>query len=475
MKPIRNLRDYIEVCEAEGEVKRVKAEVDWDLELSHIAKINEEQGGPALLFENVKGCLGSVLIGVFSSPKRMAIALGMPPEYTMCQMADEWRRIGSRKPIPSVEVNTGPIMENIVEEKDIDLTKFPAPKYFPLDGGRFMGTSAFRITRDPETGELEIGMGRMQLYDEKNVGLYLSPGRGGDKIRAKYEKLGKPAPFALVFGCDPALALASVMFIKGASKYDIAGTLRGIPVETVVSDFTGLPIPAEAELVVEGFMDHDDLRPEGPFGDVTGLYTSELQKPIPKRFVKAKRVLYRNDPIMLANSSGRPVSDVQMMISLPRTAALWQELEAMKIPGIKSVYIPPQMAGRFWAIVSVKTQYPGHANQVAHAVISTTTGHLGIKGVIVVDDDIAADDMDRVLWALATRYLPDRDTEIIKRGRSSPLDPAVPPETGYVEIISKILIDATVPYEWPQKPVVAALDEEVVKKVKSRWKEYGLD
>jgi 4-hydroxy-3-polyprenylbenzoate decarboxylase len=474
-KTIKNLRDWIEFGEAEGEVKRVKAEVDWDLELSHISKINEEKGGPALLFENVKGCMGSIIVGVMSSAKRMAMTLGMPLNYTMCQMANEWRQISKKKPIISVELKDGPIFENIVEEKDIDLTKFPAPKFFPLDGGRYMGTSAFRVMRDPENGSLEIGIARMQLYDEKSIGIYLSPGRGGDKVRAKYQKMGKPAPFSLVFGCDPVLALASVMFIPGASKYDIAGTLRGVPVETVISDFTGVPIPAEAELVVEGLMDHDDLRPEGPFGDVTGLYTSELHHPIAKPYMKAKRVLYRNNPIMLANSSGRPVSDVQTMISLPRSAALWSELEAMKLPGIKSVYVPPQMAGRFWAVVSIKTQYAGHSNQAGHAVLASPTGHLGIKGVIIVDEDIAADDMDRVLWALATRFLPDRDIELIGRGRASPLDPAFPPEIGMVLITSKVILDATVPYEWSQKPVMADLDPEVVKKVMARWAEYGID
>ena len=144
----------------------------------------------------------------------------------------------------------------------------------------------------------------------------------------------------------------------------------------------------------------------------------------------------------------------------------------MKIPGIKSVCFLPQSAGRFWAIVSVKQMYPGHANQVGSAVISTTTGAYGVKGVIVVDDDIAADDLDRVFWALSVRYDPFRDTDIIKRGRGTPIDPS-PREDPL--IISRIIMDATIPYELREKPIEIKLDEEVVKKVKSRWKEYGLD
>jgi 4-hydroxy-3-polyprenylbenzoate decarboxylase len=151
---------------------------------------------------------------------------------------------------------------------------------------------------------------------------------------------------------------------------------------------------------------------------------------------------------------------------------MWTDLENMRIPGIQSVYLPPQSTGRFWAIVSVKTMYPGHANHVGNAVISTTTGHYGVKGVIVVDADIPADDIDKVLWALAVRYDPYRSTDIIKRGRSTPLDPALPIDAR--DIVSRIIMDATVPYEWKRKPTEIFLDEEMVKKVQARWKEYGL-
>jgi len=224
--------------------------------------------------------------------------------------------------------------------------------------------------------------------------------------------------------------------------------------------------------VVEGEIPPDATREEGPFGEFTGYYTDELQKPIPKAFVSVKRVLYRNNPILWATSSGRPVTDIHVLTSFMRTATLWKDLADMKIPGIQSVYVPPQSAGRFWAIVSVKQAYSGHANQVGGAVLSTTTGHYGIKGVIILDDDIAADDLDRVFWALSVRYDPFPDTEIIKSGRASAFDPS-PREDKL--ITSKIIMNATFPFEWKEKPVEAKLDDEVVNKVKSQWKEYGLD
>ncbi len=470
--PIRNLRDFIEQCEAVGELKRVKAEVDWDLELSHVSKINEERGGPALLFENVKGCIGSVLIGAFTSSKRLAIALGMPLDYTLSQMAQEWVNLASKQLIPPVELNTGPIMENIIEGDDLDLTKLPAPRFYSLDGGRYIGTGTFRVERDPETGGINLGVSRMQLLDERNIGTNILPGKRGARILNKYKDLGKAMPSALVLGSDPIYALAGSAMIEADSEYDIVGAIRGFPAEVIKSDLTGLPIPAEAEIVVEGEIDPDAVRPEGPFGEYTGYYTEEVRKPIAKPFISAKRILYRDNPILWANSSGRPVTDIHMLLAFMRSATLWKDLTDMKIPGIQSVAILPQSAGRFWAVVSVKPAYAGHANQVGSAVISTTTGAYGVKGVIVVDDDIAADDLDRVFWALSVRYDPFKDTEIIKRGRGTLIDPS-PRENPL--ITSRIIIDATIPYELKEKPVEIKLDEEVVKKVKSRWKEYGLD
>ncbi len=469
---IRNLRDFVDRCEAEGELKRIKAEVDWDLELSHISKLVEEKNGPALLFENIKGCIGSVFIGAFTSPRRMAIALDMPLDYSLSDMAREWTKLSGRKLIPPKEVPTGPIMDNIIEGDDIDLTKFPAPRFYSLDGGRYIGTGTFRVERDPETGGINLGVSRVQLLDERSLGTNIMPGKRGDRILKKYRALGTAMPSAVILGCDPIYLLAGSAMIEAESEYDIVGSIRGEPAQVIISPLTGLPIPAEADIVVEGEIPPDEAREEGPFGEFTGYYTDELGKPTPKAFVSVKRVWYRDNPILWANSSGRPVTDIHVLTAFTRMATLWKDLQDMKIPGIQSVFCPPQATGRFWAVVSVKQAYPGHANQVGSAVISTTTGHYGFKGVIVVDDDIAADDIDRVFWALSVRYDPYRDTEIIKRSRASPFDPS-PREDKLIG--SKIIMDATIPYELKEKPVEIKLDEEMVKKVKSRWKEYGLD
>lgn len=469
-----DLRHFINQCEAANELKRIRAEVDWNLEISHVSKLTEEKKGPALLFENIKGYKSPVLTGAFGTAGRMATALGMPSHYTMCDAARQWMKLTVKNLIPAQEVKAGPVLENVVDGDKVDLTMFPVPKFYPLDGGRYIGTAVFLVVQDPESGEYNLGTYRMQMLDEKHCGVQILPGKRGERILKKYKKLGRKMPAAAVIGCDPLLFMAGTLMHAGASEYDLTGSVRGAPTEIIKTELTGLPVPATAEIVLEGEIDPENFRAEGPFGEYTGYYTDEFGKEIKKPCLAVKRILHRDNPILWATSVGRPVTDVHMLLAFTRTATLWTDLEQMKVPGIQSVYILPESAGRFWAIVSVRQMYPGHSAQVANAVISTTTGSYGIKGVIVVDHDIAADDIQRVFWALAVRYDPLRGTELIKRGRSTPLDPALDPRSNKL-ITSRILLDATIPYEWEQKPVEIRLDDEMLARVKSRWSEYGIE
>ena len=470
-----DLRDFISKFEEAGELKRITAEVDWDLEISHIAKLIEERNGPALLFENVKGYDSPVLTGAFGTTKRLAMILGMPTDYSMCDLAQRWMKTVLDKVIAPEEIAGGPVLENIIEGDDINLEKFPAPRFYPLDGGRYIGTAVFVIVRDPETGEINLGTYRMQMLDQKHCGVQMLPGKRGERILKKYKKLGQKMPVVAVIGCDPLLMLAGTLMNSKASELEIAGSIRGQAVRYITSSYSGLPIPAEAEIVLEGEIDPENFQPEGPFGEYTGYYSDEFGKVIRKPCLEVKRVLHRNNPILWATSVGRPVTDAHVLQAFSRTATLWTDLEQMKIPGIKSVYIPPESGGRFWAIVSVQQRYPGHSSHVGNAVISTTTGSYGTKGIIVVDDDIKADDISRVLWALSVRYNPMRGTELIKRGRSTVLDPALDPESDKM-ITSRIIMDATLPYEWgDKKPLEIKMDEKVLERIKSRWAEFGLD
>lgn len=470
-----DLRDFIATCEKAGQLKRIKAEVDWELELSHICKVVEEKSGPALLFENLKGYESPVLTGAFGTTERLAIILGKSPDLSLVDLTKEWVNVAVKELIPAREVKDGPIFENVVDGDKVDTFAFPSPKFYELDGGRYFGTAVFMVIQDPETGDVNLGTYRMGILDNKSVGVQILKGKKADRIMKKYGKAGKKMPACAIIGGDPLHIFAGAATIaKAKSGYDVVGSLRGEPVEIVRGRFTGLPIPAAAEIVLEGEIDPANLRNEGPFGEYTGYYTEELIKQIPKPALDIKQVYFRNKPILWETSVGRPVGDQHMLYAFTRNASLWTDLAKMEIPGIKSVYTMPEASGRFWVIVSVQQMYPGHADQVGAAVIASNTGTYGIKGVIIVDDDIAADDLPRVWWALGTRYNPARGTQIINRGRSTPLDPALGADENKF-ITSRIILDATIPFEWKVKPTEIKLTDSIVKKVKERWAEYGID
>ena len=464
-----DLRDFIGICEKEGQLKRIRAEVDWDLELSHVSKAVEERGGPALLFENVKGYASPVFTGAFATRQRLCLLLGKDPRLSMVQLTQEWMKLADRKLIEPKEHEDGPIFENILSGDGVDINMFPSPRFYELDGGRYFGTTVFLVVEDPETGETNLGTYRMQVLDGKTVGVQILKGKRGDRIMQKYRKAGRKMPACAVIGGDPLLLLAGSANVAKTSEYEVAGAVRGEPVDIVRGKLTGLPIPASAEIVLEGEIDPEDLRPEGPFGEFTGYYTDELIRPILKPALQVKQIYHRNDPVLWETSAGKPVTDNHILLSFMQNAMLWVELGRMQ-----QIRRGADFSGRFWAIVSVEQMYPGHAEQVGAAIVATNTASYCCKGIIIVDHDIAADDLPRVWWALGTRFNPARGTQILNRGRSTPLDPALDP-TGDKLLTSRIILNATIPFEWKDKPTEIKLSEHIVDKVKRRWAEYGID
>ncbi len=471
---INDLRTFIAALEKEGELHRVKAKVDWKFELCHVSKVNEEKKGPALLYENVKDYKIPVFTSAFTTPRRMAIALGQDPGLRMSQLSRKWMELTTKQMIKPEFITEPPVMENILTGDKVDIEMFPSPWFYPDDGGRFFCTSGFLVTQDPDTGWTNLGTYRAQVLGKNILGSQIIKGKHGDMHMKKYQARGELMPAAYVVGTDPVLFLASSTLVSSqVDEYEVAGALRSQPVPVFKSDLTGLTLPATAEIIAEGWIDPNELMEEGPFGEYTGYYSGNMGKDYPKPVLRIKRILHRNKPIMWSTTVGKPINDIHMIQSLNRTATLWHDLETMKVPGIQSVYFPPEATGRFWVVVSVKQMYPGHSNHVGNAVIASTTGHYGVKGVITVDHDIEADDWDRIWWALATRFDPKRSAQIIDRGRSTPLDPGLPIEER--EIVSRILLDACTPYEWKNKPNEIFMDRQVLQKVSDRWNEYGFD
>ncbi len=470
---IDDLRSYIHALDEQGELLRVKAKVDWNLEACHISKVNEEAKGPALLFENIKDYPDIPLFtSAFTTARRLAIALEQDPDLSMSQLSKRWMQLTTQKLVKPEFVDNPPVLENILEGDEVDINRFPSPWFYPDDGGRFFVTSGFLVSQDPDSGWTNLGTYRSQVLGKDILGSQIIKGKHGDFHLNKYRERGELMPAAYVVGCDPVLFLASSTLVSAEmDEYDIAGSLRQRPVPVFKSALTGLTLPANAEIIAEGYMDPNELMDEGPLGEYTGYYSGNKGKDFPKPVLRIKRILYRNNPVMWSTTVGKPINDIHMIQSLNRTATLWHDLETMRVPGIESVYIPPEACGRFWAVVSVRQRYPGHSNHVGNAVIASTTGHYGLKGVITVDHDIAADDWDRIWWALSTRFDPIRSAQIINRGRSTPLDPGLPIDAR--EITSRIILDACTPYEWKDKPIEIFMDRKVLQQVSDRWSEYG--
>ena len=471
--PYQDLRQFLARLEATDYLRRIRKEVDWNLELGHIAKINEEEhgGGKALLFENVKDYPGwRVLTSALTARERLALALELPTHMSLMNLSREWvDRIQGKRASPRW-VDAGPCQENLIGEADVNLNNLPAPWFYPEDGGRYLGTAGFLISRNLDTGRVNLGTYRLMIVDDKRASIMIIKAKDAEIDLRGYAARKMPMPIAYVSGVDPVIFLcSSTLFGLTESEYDVAGALRGEPCEVVKARLSDLPVPATAELVIEGeIMPGQTLR-EGPFGEYTGHYSGKKDEA--REFVQVKGITYRNDPILWATTVGEPITDTHMIMAVNRTASLWNDLKAMNIPGIKAVYGPPAGAGRMLVIIAMKPMYHGHSTQVGLAAFATVTGNYGLKTVIVVDDDIDPENMDHVIYALSFKFQPDFGTQIIKRGRSTPLDPSLP--IGDARFMtSRIILDCTTPYEWKEKPHQIFLDEKMAQHVKEHWNEY---
>jgi phenylphosphate carboxylase beta subunit len=464
----KDLREFISKLEEGGELKRIKAEVDWNLELCTIAKLNEEKRGPALLFENVKDYSTPVLTSAFSTPRGVALALGLPKTTSLVDTIRTWVERSKTK-ISPVWVSGGPCKENIDKRDKVDILKFPVPRWYEGDGGRYIGTTCCIITKDPETGWVNVGTHRMMVHDKKSTGIWMIPGKHIQLQFAKYAKRNERMPVAVAIGVDPVMfACSSAPFPINECEYDYIGGIRGEPFQVTRGETVDLPVPASAEVILEGYVDPKESKHEGPYGEYSGHYQAAYPKPV----FRIECVTYRNHPIHWGCTTGRPITDIHMLQTLNRSALLWRDLEHMGVPGIRGVCCPPETGGYFTAIVSIKQLYLGHARQVATACVSVASGNYSTKLVVVVDDDIDPSNLSEVWWAIGMRYQPDRGTDILNRGRCSPIDPSL--HMGDKNYTSRILIDATIPFEWEEKdrPVVIKLTDEVVKRVQTRWEEF---
>lgn len=464
-----DLRDWIQRVDEIGELRSLH-NADWELEIGAITDVaHHTNGSPAILFDDIKG-YGSgkrILANVMKSMERLSLTLGMPNGMKEMEFVAAMReKIHSHKPLPPIKVASGPVMENVRTGKDVNVFDFPAPKWHELDGGRYIGTGDVTVTRDPDDGWVNLGTYRVMIQNEDTVGLYISPGKHGRIHREKCFQRGEPLKVAISLGGDPFLFLgACVELPYGMSEYDWVGGWKGRPVETIETEFTGLPIPAYAEVILEGECRPDIRMNEGPFGEFTGYYASAVRE---EPVVKIHSIFYRNNPILLGYPPTKPPSESSFFFAFYRSALLWDELEKAGVPDIRGVWCHPAGASRMLGIVAIRQRYPGHARQAGLLASQChANAYLG-RFTVVVDDDIDITDLQEVVWAMTTRCDPETDLEILRRCWSGPLDPVIP--QGKKGFNSRVVVDACRPYEWMKDfPAVVGLSPAQKEEVLKKW------
>lgn len=476
--PYRDLRAFLGVLEAQGQLKRVASEVDPHLEIGAIMRKICDSQGPAILFEKIKGYPEGYRFfsGTFLDYQKFALALGLSKDAPFSSITRAYRE-GIKSLIKPVVVKKedAPCKENIHQGDEIDLYEFPTPFWHHRDGGPYLGTLHCVIMKDPDSDWINVGMYRLMIHDKSHLGIMMLTGKHGELIYKKNEARTKPTPVAISIGQDPVNAIVSFGgYDAGISEWDVAGGLRQRAVELVPCQTNELEVPATAEIVIEGVMPPYERREEGPFGEYPGYYGG-LRAPRP--VIEVTCISHRNDPVNVGLLEGKPVQENNVMIAIEHSASLEKLLMEDLRLGVKAVYAHPWAAAH-GVIVSMKPQYPGHTHRVANAIWASGAGR-SQDYVIVVEDDIDPTNLNEVLWCVCTRCKPDRDIIILPRTRASGLWPCLTPEERLAGIGAKVLIDATFPAEWPKEWVPAVSDwedypEEVKKKVTSRWREYGL-
>ncbi len=469
-----SLRDYMAALEERNLLQRISVPVEKDWEVGAICRENFDNYGPALLFEQVGKFRTPLLAGTLSTREMYGLALGVEPKTET--IAARWRQAYSN-PIKSRTVSReeAPCKQVVIEDPDLLADPFPVPLWHPKDGGPEIGTLHGVISMDPETGWTNVGNYRCQIFNSKVSGCYVVdiPYRHIHQNWDKWKAMGKNMPVAVAIGPDPYLSLTAVSAVPAqVDEYDVAGGLRGAPMEVVKAELSDLIVPAHAEIIIEGEMPVDKFWPEeGPFGEFLGFMGGKVKDSF---FIEVKKVTHRKDPIFHGTLEGRPPSESTTVRSLGRSAAVLEHLRRAGLINIRDVSVTSAGCAGFHVVVSLKNSYHGHVRDVMCHV----WGHplLFCKQVIVVDEEIDPWNTFQVEWAMATRVQALRDVVMMDGGKSVGLDASqVISRRGESDLMG---IDATTPHEWYAKdgsvfPPSADPRPEDLEKVRKRWAEYG--
>jgi UbiD family decarboxylase len=470
-----DLRTWLAEIDKLGELMHVRG-ADWNLELGAISELNvKKDAPPALLFDEIKGYPKGfrVLTCSTSSPARLSSILRLPLQRTHRGLVEtlrgkptHWQAAAAR--FPAAVVKNGPALEHV--ERAVDVLKFPAPLWHELDGGRYIGTGCSVVTRDLDTEWINVGTYRVQVIDRDHVALDMVPGKHGRIHYEKHKAAGKRFPVVIVCGADPLGYLISGIEVPfGMCEYNYIGAIVGEPVTVLNGELTGLPFPAAAEIVLEGFIEPNDERSEGPFGEFHGYYPGkEGVAPV----VTVERLYYRSEPILMGSPPAKPPNDYSYSKAVMRSALLHEAIVAAGVPDVRAVWAHEIGGARMFNVVSIKQRYAGHARQAGHILSQCGVGAYMSRYSVVVDEDIDPANLQEVMWAVATRTDPAVDIDIIERGMGSKNDPMFVAYRYDAPYSSKAVIDACRPWDHLEDfPLVAEASKELQQKIRAKWKD----
>ena len=485
----KDLREFISLLEKEGELKRVTAEIDPNLEITEIAYRCLRNGGPALLFENPKGSTIPLLANLFGNTKRIALAMGQRDLEGLRDVGkllaflkepspprgwrDLWQNLPSYKNVlnmPPAVLKSAPCQEVVIGEEDVDLGFLPIQTCWPGDAAPLV-TWPLVITRGPEKDRQNLGIYRMQKISRNKLIMRWLSHRGGalDFKEWQQKRPGEGFPVSIAIGADPATVLATVTPVPDTlSEYAFAGLLRNRKTEVVKSLTNDLQVPASAEIVMEGVIEAEEMADEGPYGDHTGYYNEVERFPV----FTIKRITHRQKPIYHSTYTGRPPDEPAMLgVALNE---VFVPLLQKQFPEVVDFFLPPEGCSYRMAIVSMKKQYPGHAKRVMMGVWSFLRQFMYTKFVVIVDEDINIRKWEDVIWAITTRMDPMRDTVMIGNTPIDYLDFASP----VAGLGSKMGMDATskiageTEREWG---TTISMSDEVKGKIDGIWQNLDLE
>lgn len=456
----KDLRSYLTdlADTVPGDLLRVDTRVDRRFGITaHAAAASSQGHQPAFYFTDVDGSSLACVTNLLATHERMALALGCPVE----ELTRSSATLQPQAEHPPVEVaaDTAPVKRVIRRDDEVRLADLPVPVHNELDGGPFL-TAAMTVMRDPDSGQLNLGIYREQVYDERRLGVWFFGSHHGGSIHRRYEERGEPAPVAIVIGHHPGMLMGAVSRVPGiGGEYDAAGAFLGEPVDLVRAETSDLLVPARAEIVLEGVIVPGEVREEGPFAEWPGYYVGGGRKPV----IRVDAITMREDAIFQdIQASG---TEHRLMGALPRVLSVRRNV-GQAVPGLRAVNIP--LHARMHCYLAIRKEQDNDPVRAAFAALNTEPENL--RMIVVVDDDIDVHDEQELFWAIGTRFDADRDLQVIPRWNGP--GGLLPTNWEYdtdgdrtPRMSSAIIIDATKPAPPVRFPTRARVPEDAVRNV----------